>query len=192
MVARLPLTRTMSNQNFKVGDIVISKKGTKPARVTYSYANSYWVSVTYLHNDRADSLVRENLVLYNEPTEMTQTQQNLYQFKTATGATVYGSYLATNQNGQWVMEEKGNGQLHTVNKNDAEEVLPYTFSVKMRGNTTHFVGTPDQVCVGDVLMYTGGDYPEIAVVSAVNTKNKNARAKFTGRRLVTEALPEME
>jgi hypothetical protein len=86
------------------------------------------------------------------------------------------------------MEEKGSGRVITIDPKAAEEVLPYTFRVKMRGNNTHFVGEEGMVNKDDVLLYTGGDYPEIAVVTDVNTKNKEARAEFKGSRLNTSPL----
>jgi hypothetical protein len=177
----------MSNPKFKVGDIVISKYGTKPFRVR----KTEWGGLygTYLHNEKACCFDVENVILYNEPEELTP-MPNLYQFKNAEGTVIYGTYLATNQLGQWVMEEKGNGALHTVDQKETEEVLPYTFSVKVKGTVKHYIGSPNQLSVGDTLICVMGDYPELAVVTALNTKNKEARAKFSGRKIVTEALPE--
>jgi len=180
----------MSNPKFKAGDIIISKKGTRPARVRCDcHERDYYVYVTYLHNGRNCDFITKNAILYNEPEELTP-MPNLYQFKNAEGTVIYGTYLATNQLGQWVMEEKGNGTLHTVDQKDTEEVLPYTFSVKVRGKVQHFIGSPNQLGVGDTLICVMDDYPELAVVTALNTKNKEARAKFSGRKIVTEALPE--
>jgi hypothetical protein len=166
---------------FKKGDIVISKNGRYPARVTYSHPwNTYTV---YLHNNKSTSLSTDNLILYNGPEIMNTESQMLYQFKTEDGTIAYGTHIGTNSQSLWVMEEKGSGRVITIDPKAAEEVLPYTFSVKMRGNNTHFIGEEGMVNKDDVLLYTGGDYPEIAVVTAVGTKNKAAKAEFKGCRL---------
>ena len=53
---------------------------------------------------------------------------------------------------------------------------------------SHYVCQPDAVKKGDFLLYTNGSQPQIAVVTAVDTKNKTARANFRGKRLVLEDL----
>jgi len=175
---------------FKKDDIVISKNGKYPARVTY--CDSWQTYIVYLHNNSHSTLATNNLILYNESETMTTQNptQMLYQFKTEDGSTAYGTHIGTNSKNLWLMEEKGSGRVLTIDPKDAEEVLPYTFSVKMRGNTTHYIGEEGMVSMGDVLLYTGGDYPEIATVTAVNTKNKSSHTKFTGRRVVTEQLTQ--
>jgi hypothetical protein len=175
---------------FKKGDIVISKNGKYPARVTENNSWGGYTNIVYLHNNSYSTLVTDNLILYNESENMTTETQMLYQFKTEDGSTAYGTHIGTNSKNLWLMEEKGSGRVLTIDPKDAEEVLPYTFSVKMRGNTTHYIGEEGMVTTGDVLLYTGGDHPEIATVTAINTKNKSARAKFTGRRVVTEQLTQ--
>jgi hypothetical protein len=39
-----------------------------------------------------------------------------------------------------------------------------------------------------VLLYTGSSTPNVAVVTGVDTKNKSARSKFKGAKIVTEAI----
>lgn len=182
----------MSQHIFKIGDIVISKKGSFPGEIIDTNAYNYtlcrrgYVGVRYLHNKRTQILSKENLVLYNDSKTMTTEQNTLYQFKPSDSSeSLYGHHIGTNQQSQWVMEEKGTGKIHVISKETAEEVLPFTFSVKMRGNTTHFIAEADTVQKDEVLLYTGGEYPELAVVSATNTKNKSARSKFVGVKLVT-------
>jgi hypothetical protein len=58
----------------------------------------------------------------------------------------------------------------------------------MGGKETHYVGTPDALKKGDVLLYTGSSTPQVAVVTGVDTKNKSARSKFKGAKLVTESI----
>jgi len=67
-------------------------------------------------------------------------------------------------------------------------VVPYTFSASINGKETHYIGTPDVLKKGDVLLHTGSTTPQVAVVTGVDTKNKGARAKFKGAKIVTEAI----
>jgi hypothetical protein len=58
----------------------------------------------------------------------------------------------------------------------------------MGGKETHYVGTPGTLKKNDVLLYTGSSTPQVAVVTGIDTKNKSARSKFKGAKLVTEAI----
>jgi hypothetical protein len=44
----------------------------------------------------------------------------------------YGHKLAVNSAGKWVMELKGTGEVITCDKDDVEEVMPYTVSVQFQ------------------------------------------------------------
>lgn len=67
--------------------------------------------------------------------ENTMTEKKLYQINIqetpAFSYTIkYGHKLAVNSSGKWVMEIKGTGEVITCDKDDVEEVLPYTVSVQ--------------------------------------------------------------
>jgi hypothetical protein len=87
-----------------------------------------------------------------------------------------------------VVEEKGSGTLHTLPKENFTEVVPYTFSINVNGRTEHFVGEEGKVTKDEVLLYTGTNPPVMVVVNGVNTKSKNAKAKFRGARISTTPL----
>lgn len=175
----------MTETAFKRGDIIISKKGTRPARLTYNFSYGREWNAQYLHNGKFTVFHEDNIELYDEQT-MTQSQ-SLWQFKSESGNVVYGIHLAETQNNMWVMEEKGTGKIHTINKNEAEEVLPYTFSVNRGGQVYNYLGVKDQVSVGDVLVHVA-DKPEISIVTAINTKSKTARTHFKGYKLTTQPI----
>jgi hypothetical protein len=118
---------------------------------------------------------------------MTADKQTLYSF-TVDGETRYGSHIGTNSQNQYLIEEKGTGTIHVFGKNDLEEVVPYTFSATMGGKETHYVGTPGALKKGDVLLYIGSTTAQIAYVTGVDTKNKSARSKFKGSKIVTESI----
>lgn len=177
-------------QTFNVGDIVTKQYGKKPAEITYSYSGGYGggqYSCRYLHNKQTFSAYGTDLKLYDEETEMTADTKTLYSFN-VDGVVAYGTHIGTNSSNQYLIEEKGTGKIHVFDKKDLEEVVPYTFSATMGGKETHYVGTPDALKKGDVLLYTGSSTPQVAVVTGVDTKNKSARSKFKGAKLVTESI----
>lgn len=171
---------------FNVGDIVTKKHGKKPAEiVSRGWGNESW-NCRYLHSKQAFHEYASDLKLYTEETEMTDTK-TLYSF-TVDDKVAYGTHIGTNSSNQYLIEEKGTGTIHVFDKKDLEEVLPYTFSAKMGNSENHYVGTPGAVSKGDILLYTGSSTPQIAVVTGVDTKNKSARSKFKGAKLITETI----
>jgi hypothetical protein len=175
-------------QTFNVGDIVTKQYGKKPAEVTYapSYSGGQF-TCRYLESKQTFYARDYDLKLYDEETEMTTDTKTLYSF-TVDGVVAYGTHIGTNSSNQYLIEEKGTGKIHVFDKKDLEEVVPYTFSATMGGKETHYVGTPGALKKNDVLLYTGSSTPQVAVVTGVDTKNKSARSKFKGAKLVTEAI----
>jgi uncharacterized protein YodC (DUF2158 family) len=174
---------------FNLGDIVTKLHGKKPAKITYvsDYSSTGYYTCKYLHNNQSFSCYGCDLKLYEEETEMTADTKTLYSF-TVDGVVAYGTHIGTNSSNQYLIEEKGTGKIHVFDKKDLEEVVPYTFSATMGGKETHYVGTPGALNKGDVLLYTGSSTPNVAVVTGVDTKNKSARSKFKGAKIVTEAI----
>lgn len=172
---------------FNVGDIVTKIYGKKPGEVTYASGGYY--TCRYLHSRQTFYAYDRDLKLYEEETEMTADTKTLYSF-TIDGENRcrYGTHIGTNSQNQYLIEEKGTGAIHVFDKKDLEEVVPYTFSASINGKETHYIGTPDVLKKGDVLLHTGSTTPQVAVVTGVDTKNKGARAKFKGAKIVTEAI----
>jgi len=70
---------------------------------------------------------------YNRPDqqkENTMTEKKLYQINSLVSTVKYGHKLAVNSAGKWVMEIKGTGEVITCDKDDVEEVMPYTVSIQ--------------------------------------------------------------
>lgn len=175
---------------FKKGDIVVSKNGKKPQMITRvpSYENGYY-ETKYLHANRSNTIytyMEYTYELYEDP-QMANVK-TLYSFTKADGTTGYGNHIGTNSQNKYLIEEKTTREIHVLDKKDLEEVLPYTFSVEMEGAEHHYVGKPDTVAVGDLLLNTEAKSPRIAVVKALDTKFKTPRASFKGRKLVTEEI----
>ena len=175
-------------QQFNLGDIVTKQYGKKPAEVTYAprYSGGQF-TCRYLESKQTFYARGYELKLYEEETEMTADTKTLYSF-TVDGKTAYGTHIGTNSQNQYLIEEKGTGSIHVFDKKDLEEVVPYTFSASINGKETHYIGTPDVLKKGDVLLHTGSTTPQVAVVTGVDTKNKGARAKFKGAKIITEAI----
>ena len=137
---------------------------------------------TYVERVQLDD--NDNYLLY-ETGEPMKTEI-LYSFD-LNGATSFGTHIGTNSNNQYIIEEKGTGAIHILDKDKLEEVLPYTFSATLSGNVQHYIASPGSVKVGDVLLCTAGNSPTVAVVKDLDTKNKEAR-KFKGAKIVTETI----
>jgi hypothetical protein len=116
----------------------------------------------------------------NEDKTMTN-EKTLYEILTAkTGAdgvltdhrTLYGSKLAVNSAGLWVMEVKGTGEIITAKAYNVSEVVPYSVGVTFTGEGTlyHYLANVGDFAVGDAIVLNHS----IATVMKVNCKSKNA------------------
>ena len=176
------------NDNFKVGDIIISNYGKMPLKVTNVYSSQ--IHARYLHNNTTKSFYKSDVKHYEDENAMTTTSNTLFQIKLDDGSVTYGTHVGTNSSNQYLIEEKGTGKIILANKSQLEEVLPYTFSVRLNGKNVHFQGEPEKVAKGDVLLYTGegADNAQFAYVIAIDTKNKGATKAFKGLRVQTSEL----
>lgn len=168
---------------FQKGDIVVKLNGSSPARVEYVSGTYY--TCRYLTSGGLMYDYDNNLKLYETPNEMSDAKL-LYSFTKNDGTVAYGNHIGTNSQNLYLIEEKVTGVIHILDKKDLEEVLPYTFSAKINNSETHYVGTPDALKVGDILLCTSTSSPQVAVVTGVDTKNKSARNKFQGVKVITE------
>lgn len=171
---------------FNVGDHVIRRNGKKVAivkiapdfaiytRYTCRYIESGQVFIEDEHNLKAADL-----------DEQSQNMKTLYSFTKEDGSTGYGTHIGTNSQNLYLIEEKGTGAILVFDKDKLEEVLPYTFSVKIGNSETHYHGEKGAVSVNDYVVDPQG---RIGVVTGVGTKNKSARSKFKGVKLHTYPL----
>lgn len=177
----------MTKQNFEIGDIIVSKYGKKPLKIYEVYSQQ--VYARYLHNNQTKSIYKSEIKHYEDET-MSTNANTLFQIKLEDGSITYGTHVGTNSSNQYLIEEKGTGKIILANKSQLEEVLPYTFSVRMNNKLMHFQGEPEKVKKGDVLLYTGegADNAQFAYVTNVDTKNKSAAKAFKGLRVQTTEL----
>lgn len=172
--------------NFNNGDIVVSMNGKRPAKI--HYISGYYVHAKYLHNGASIRFNKDNIKLYEE--ENMTTASTLYQITQEDGTVTFGTHVGTNSANMLLIEEKGTGKIIFAKKEQVEEVLPFTFAVRQNGKNVHYLGEPDRVKKGDVLLYTGegADKYELAVVTGVDTKNKTATKTFKGKKVLTEDI----
>lgn len=171
---------------FKVGDIVISKKGTKPFRITVYRSGSYYVHGVYLHNNHDSICLKENLIPYNENTMANSDMTTLYSFE-IDGQTKYGHHIATNSLGLCVVEEKGgSGQIYTLEKTLLQEVVPYTVHMREMNtsNSVNVITTEGTYKLNEMIIHSG----RIWIVTKLNNKVKNGVELKNARRIVTEEI----
>lgn len=184
----------MSKPLFSAGEVVISKQGKHPFRLTYDVRTLGSITVwgVYLHNGKTAKISGSyNLIRYEEYEQETamENTKTLYTFKDADGTDVFGTAIGQDSSGNLVIEVKGaRGGVVLMPPSELTEVLPYTFCVTLDGKDIHYVGEPGKVQKGDLLLLTGSTTLKVATVKAVDTKNKTARAKFSGVKIVTEAI----
>jgi len=177
--------------HFNIGDVIIKNYGKKPAIIerAVSWRGQGWWYCKYLPPSKGSFEAHEkDFKLYHSLEEIMPETKTLYSFTKPDGTITYGNHIGTNSNNNYLIEEKGTGEIHVLDPKTIEEVLPYTFSATIAGKETHYVCQPGVVNKGDYLLYTNGSNPQIAVVTAVDTKNKAARSKFRGKRLLLEDL----
>ena len=116
-------------------------------------------------------------------TEGNTTMSKLYQTKEETPR--FGTLLATNSAGKYVIEMKGTGEVLTFDKGDVEEVKPYTVRIKFQdsSNEYDYLSRKGDVEKGDMIIVDGNGH--IAKVTAVDTKSDRATKELSGRKVVT-------
>lgn len=173
---------------FKIGDIVRRASGKKPLRLEHQSYNKNWLC-RYLHSNQS-VYVHENYMVHYDEEEGNEMSTNTLYKVTADGSEFYAIHVGTDSQGRMIVEEKGNGnKIHAISKDQAEEVVPFTFSVRMNRKDYHFQGDADKVKTGDILLYTGegADGFQIAVVKKTDTKVKTAKP-WKGKRLAVEDM----
>ena len=175
----------MTKSEFQVGDIVRKLNGKLPAQITSKiYSDRFYCH--YLGSGNPFSAYSYDLVLYEDPTE-TQTMKTLYTFE-ENGKTIFANVIGKTQDGNLVLEARGGGGIFTKAESEVVEVIPYTVEIEfLTGgkNSVHYEARQDALVKGDFVVSDQGQFGR---VKAVDTKNKSARGKFAGRKLVTEPI----
>jgi hypothetical protein len=192
---------------FDIGDIITVRYGKAPAIVTW--VGTYEVTFQYYRSGHMDTIPTNDAHFYEDqegPLEdmvcrvkgfeyfnnnvktqedNTMTLNALYEV-TQGKETQYATKLAVNSAGKWLMEEKGTGNTLVVDKENVQEVMPHTITVKR--------GTSSKSCsyFADAGVYTVGDFYitdgasgstqektfAIEQITGVDTKAKHASKEF--------------
>ena len=176
--------RFSSIDNISVGDLVTKLYGTKPITVIEIYDKHIYGE--YVDSGRDVYGLYTCFKPYENNDQTIMSKEQLFTWTDATGQ-YYGTYLATNSSGQYVLEVKKTGNIVTMHPDQVEEVIPWTFSAKNGSTEEHFTG-PDTIKKGDSLIQIlTSQTPRVWFVTDVDTKNRTA-TKFVGRRFITEEI----
>ena len=124
----------------------------------------------------------------HQPTKEKKMTDKLYEISRGT-ETLYGHKLATNSQGQWVMEIKGTGDVIAVDKATVQEVLPYTIAVQFEtGKQTYsYLAEAGKYQIGDFYIVDVPSGRAIVQVTGTDTKSAAATKQFTPiAKLLTE------
>lgn len=180
----------MSSSEFKIGDIVVKPNGKKPFELTYvppQGANTRYNPYRGNYVDSGSPVQAEKVCHYVKDA---MSNKSIYTFTDDDGNVVVGMYIGTNSKGMFMLEvDDGRDGYVIKDPKDVEEVVPFTFSVDIAGKEVHYIGEPGKVYEGDFLLQKSGKGTfEVVQVKRVNTKNKQARPKFSGLKILTERI----
>jgi hypothetical protein len=189
---------------FEVGDIVRRPTGKKlyqiqslnsyyPGRDIGDHRSPNWYASAYVRaypdgKNTSNVYLRDLVLADPEETSNKTPMKTLYKFKDNEGNEVFGTHIGTDGSNNYVLEIKGGAGIIVKDPKDIEEVIPWTFSAKINGKETHFMGNPGSIKRGDFLLYNCNGNPVLCTVTGVDTKCKVAREKFRGLKLVTEPV----
>ena len=184
----------MREPKFKVGDEVKLVNGTALMIVRKIIGNRYPTQyhLQYVKSGRWNHYESENRLEFFEEPEQKHEEENMTQLYEITfdGKTTYGTKLAKNSDKNWVLEEKGTGQIIVATDEQLKKVMPYTIGVKFGGEGQEYSYTAEKGKYekGQVFLVTSnaGNY-SIAVVHRVDTESEKATKEFAPiARILTE------
>lgn len=122
--------------------------------------------------------------------EMKPNDQILYQIK---GSETYGYLVGKRRDGKMLFEPKGAGEIRGVDKDDIEEVIPYTVYVKGEYSSGHVESEEGKFEIGDVVVIKCPDgIPSLGMITKTDTKHKGAAdgSKVIGKVAFVETVAE--
>lgn len=99
----------------------------------------------------------------------------LYEFE-INGEKLFGSKLAVNSEGKWVMEAKGGKGVFALSKEDLQEVIPYSILVQphFTKEKKHMMAEKDKYKVGEVFVMENSSGFAFYRVVKVDTKTNTS------------------
>ena len=174
-----------------IGDIkFINRKTLKDLKESYGFENKQMLRFYPIEKSIKDNNENNDINL-SEKIESEQKMTTLYEIpsKTKSGKSRFGTKLATNSNGEIVLEIKGtNGSVEAFDPKTITEVAPYTVSAYDRtGSTFHYTTEKNSVKVGDIIMI-GNNIDTCIVIRELDTKSKKPITTLKGIKILTEKL----
>lgn len=120
----------------------------------------------------------EPLPWMSNPTQQQKEADTMTLYQTKEETPRFGTKLAVNTSGKYVLEMKGSGEVLVFDKNDVEEVRPYTVQATYPGSgkTGSFVAVKGSVDKGDLIILSNGT---LIKITALDTKS-NVTASLKG------------
>lgn len=107
----------------------------------------------------------------------------LYEWKDAFGQQKFGTKLATNSEGKWVMEVKGTSEVVSVDKYEVEEVIPHTIDIKFFNGSSDrkysYLAPKGKYNIGEVFVLENQNGVSFVTIVGVDTKSSSAHKEFT-------------
>lgn len=127
---------------------------------------------------------------YKAEEKETEMTKKLYEFE-INFKTHYGHKLAVNSEGKWVMEVKGQSAPVAVDKEDVQEVIPYSIGIRFTGGNTqvyHYTADKGKFEKG-LYLFNSPSGLSLCEVVELDTKSKMATKEFApALKVVTEVI----
>jgi len=153
----------------------------------------HWAGINWDFPPHSEDMLRYVAASrYNKPLkEKTMAEKKLYQINDDFLGVKYGHKLAVNSSGKWVMEIKGTGEVITCDKDNVEEVMPYTVSVQFQtGKQIYsYLANKDQVELNAFYIFDSPQGRAIAQVVKLDTKSPAASVEFKPLAKLNVTLP---
>lgn len=186
--------------SFKKGDIVKTSGGCHYI-VTSAGSYSYRVNVS------TDGLVELGYKIAKKPRSWLATcscpkvvgniqskkkeveMSKLYEFEVE-GKKLFGTKLAVNSEGKWVIEAKGSAGVYALDKDELQEVIPYSILVQghYSKEKVHMMAEKDKFKVGECYLVENTSGFAIYRVCQVDTKTTTTKTFSPKLKIVTESV----
>lgn len=189
------LSELLATEHFSVGDRVVLKTGKTPQTVTQVRMRGgeqlvcaeYFSSMGGYEKNRYRPASDYK---HFHPHEKEKPVAKLYQITKSDGTQLFGTYLATNSEGKYVLEIKGTGgQIEAFKFEELEEVKPYTVAVYSTKGETHYQVQKGSVAIDEFLLFPDGT---IARVKRLDTKKDGALPLTRCHKLNTTPLESVQ
>lgn len=188
----------MSHQGYKVGDII---RTTGKCHYIVTQVNSWELKVdtkgledlnyrvaknpqNYLYTHCCPKIVG-NIKEKKKEAEMSK----LYEFEVE-GKKLFGTKLAVNSEGKWVIEAKGSAGVYALHKSELQEVIPY--SILVQGHYTrekvHMMAEKGKFKEGECYLVENTSGFSLYRVCQVDTKTITAKTFSPKLKIVTESV----